>query len=122
MNEILFRGKSKLTGSWVFGDLITKPVHHECCILENGCINHSVYPESVGQYTGLNDKNDIKIFKKDILKTETKKLMIVGWSKKFASFIIQREDWFFTHWFGEGLNPKNCEVVGNMIDTPELIS
>jgi len=68
--EILFRGKRKDNGEWAYGDLITKPVHHECVILENGCINHSVIPETVGQYAEWKDINGVRIFEGDIAHIE----------------------------------------------------
>jgi uncharacterized phage protein (TIGR01671 family) len=53
MREIKFRGKRIDNGEWVYGDLMTKYVHHEgLTIVENGCIYHEVDPKTVGQDTG----------------------------------------------------------------------
>lgn len=70
MREILFRGKRKDNGEWVYGDLVhwwgrhnTKPDIQ----IYNNVQRFNVIPESVSEFTGLTDKNGKKIFEGDIV-------------------------------------------------------
>jgi uncharacterized phage protein (TIGR01671 family) len=121
--EILFRGKSKVHGNWEYGDLInSRGEYFIGNTVANDPENWSyTIPETVGQFTGLTDKNGVKIFEGDIVKTETDKPMKVSWNTRFASYCLNRKGWAFSHFFGEACDPDQVEVIGNMHDNPELI-
>jgi len=76
---------------------------------------------SIDEFTSLKDENGVDIYESDIVKTETDKPMVVTWSKKFASFCLNRDGWAFQHWFGEAVNPEKCKVIGNIHKNPELL-
>lgn len=134
MRQIKFRGKSVDNGEWAYGDLITKPIHHECCILENGCINHSVDPATVSQFTGLLDKNGKEIWEGDYLSIhnpeeddgmgENPKHSLIEFKcgafqveYDFGDYELTSIGWAIEIWKSVGIT---CEVIGNLHDSPSL--
>lgn len=97
--------------------------------MPRGVEGYEVDPETVGQWTGLVDFEDTKIFEGDILEFvyEGKRYRrAVGWfgDSGYSAFDFDRSD-DFTEYNGlvwltrEG--DVNCTVVGNIYDNPELL-
>ena len=118
MREILFRGKQRDNGEWFYGDLIH--LNHCVSIRSKDCAR-SVVPETVGQYTGLTDKNGMRIFEGDLIRsTETGETAIVQWFSEHSAFMI----WCKTSnqvGFLYECEKSIIEVIGNIHDNPELI-
>ena len=120
--EILFRGKKCENQEWVEGDLIQYGEYESIRFLPQGKFvrptEFMIITETVGQFTGLTDKNGKKIFEGDIF-------------HKGDINIIYIVDWHDTRFMGKqngnhsrvGLEywMPDIEVIGNIHDNPELL-
>jgi len=85
--------------------------------------SNTKYPDGIEvmQFTGKTDKNGKQIFDGDICKDEGGRNLLVAWSDKYASWVLISDKWMFAHYFGEGANPEDVEVIGNIYENPELL-
>ena len=144
--EILFKAKRKNWRElpkeewWVEGNLITNEREEGTAYIgyifdvHNGVIDIvEIDPETLCQYTGLNDKNGKRIWENDILHNGNK--MIVKWNEpcgRWDLYIVNVShipmgawrplviDWRTSDW-KEYSDCHECEVIDNIFDNPELL-
>ena len=121
MREILFRGKRADNGKWVYGF----PYINHNCNYEIVCYDHKinfqrisfeVIPETVGQYTGLTDRNGKKIFEGDIVKYINNSPCKIDYID--SQFVMMWENFYRNF---ERVYDDQIEVIGNTYDNPELL-
>lgn len=121
--EILFRGKRVDNGEWVEGDLIHTVVNFNPSIQilhwkGNSDNEHSseVITSTIGQFTGLTNKNGVKIFEGDLLHSAGYLCKVFFDKGCFRTKYDHPEDGE-TLILGEDLDPMGYEVIGNIHDT-----
>lgn len=155
MREIKFRGQRIDNKQWIYGSLSveydgscsisyweSKLFEPENNYSEMVCVWHDVIPETVGQFTGIEDKNGIEIFENDILKCYDYSALdetwlldkihtgIIEWTSPIYTLRVPgkivydtpcvksySEDVYLNYWD----NSENKEVLGNIHETPELL-
>lgn len=127
MREILFRGKRVDNNEWVYGFLsksrgnnhfLSLCIDHE----ENGVMLSSIVePETISQYTGLTDKNGVKIFEGDIVRYNGEKHIVVFETRGETGYFGIKIDHIETWGFCLSVPAKLMEVIGNIHDNPELV-
>jgi uncharacterized phage protein (TIGR01671 family) len=129
MREIKFRAKRKDSGDWAYGYYVKTPITAEFtaegqyfdsgygrhCIVQNG-VAHEIDIESLGQYTGLRNKNGKEIYEGDIVVIDeqlTKEAEI----KRNVAVITFEDGGYHPQPRGE-----DFEVAGNIYENPELLT
>lgn len=142
MRDILFRGKSTETNQWCYGGFHIWKKRQICVLgddkLKDDEISYvitvnsfadwnmprtmqavEVIADTVGQYTGLTDRNGNKIFEGDIVNilTENEEIGIIVYED--GGFIVRADK--FSIDFINNINGTDVEVIGNKYDNPKLM-
>ncbi len=121
MREILFRGKTE-QGKWLYGYLVKGNYNTGFGIIEDHIDTGMQYvkEETVGQFTGLMDKNGKKIFEGDILED-----ILCGDKERYAVIFDDYCRYVLTNNGTKNYllarNNKDIEVIGNIFDNAELL-
>lgn len=118
MREILFRGKRPYTGEWAKGNLnVVRKGSNTYAFISNAAAgSFEVIPETVGQFTGLVDRNGKRIFEGDIVSIKGVFTGYVVFCEGCFQALSLEEDVFEVLWY----QPEEMTVLGNIHDNPEL--
>ena len=124
IRDIIFRGKRLDNGEWVEGYFVNLWLmhyqKHQPIITDNNAVSYDVDPSTVGQYTGLTDKNGKKIFEGDIMAFTAYGFDYVG-TVEFAdgSFSVMCEH--ASPFLDQAVSKHGAYIIGNVHDNPELL-
>lgn len=134
--EILFRGKRTYNKKWIEGSLVVDYAGNTYIVWEYETVKGAmissktinIYPETVGEYTGLTDKNgkrifegDIVICKKEICGNFIDSCVEIGFVEmKHGAFGLHRKQGYYRP-FKDWLEDYEYEIIGNIHDNPELL-
>mgnify|MGYP000366269679 CR=1 FL=1 len=125
MRTIKFRGKRLDNGVWLYGSLLVshfkddkKERYFITQFSGNYTFEHEVDPNTVGQFTGMKDKNGKEIYEDDILLDESGAYAVVYYS--MGSFCVEFGEGFDLQYFTDSIH-EICYVAGNIHDNPGLL-
>lgn len=144
MREILFRGQTRRKGekvrmdgtpvesNWVYGGVLQGTGDHSIIYQTEPDIEKKVvYTDTLGQYTGLTDKNGAKIFEGDIVKFKygdefDKKIYYRNYAVEFINTYVTyglrlRNGSVHFPFKKATASQHDAEVIGNIYDNPELV-
>lgn len=121
MRTIKFKGKRIDNGEWIYGSYV--PHYNFFGTIKDEMVDENGYlfevaPSTVGQYTGLKDKNGKEIYEDDILLDESGAYAVVYYS--MGSFCVDFGEGFDLQYFTDRIH-EICYVVGNIHDNSELL-
>lgn len=132
MREILFRAKRTDNDEWIEGDLLQYLGWGKVHIVQHykGAGGQEVIPETVGQYTGINDMNNKRIFEGDVISIPYRDMSgflefqeaLVFWDDERIAWCVKFMDGEILY-LNDVIDPHNSidfEIVSNIIDNKEL--
>ena len=125
MRTIKFRGKIKVTGKWMYGDITHL---YEDSFMQIDISDWDVFPETIGQFTGIVDRNGVEIYEGDIIQTYDSKgkpilheVYYLESEARFATKLIGYENLNEGSLSQKWINELGFEVIGNIFDNRELL-
>jgi uncharacterized phage protein (TIGR01671 family) len=128
MREILFRGKRRANGKWVYWFYVEDDADQPFIFAESLTPGKGLFyvdPETVGQYTGTNDINGVKIFEGDIIDLSRggfQAVFVVAWGGSCCGYGLKSKDNEYYCFIDHGLTTKCMRIIGNIYDNPELLT
>lgn len=128
--EILFRGKRANTKEWIYGDVQQNvdavKIREQEQSIQRIAKSFVVIPETVGQFTGLTDKNGKRIYEGDVME-----FVAYGEYNKGVVYIYKGNFGIFckppsahceaSPFLDDAIGKYNAVVIGNVHDNPELL-
>lgn len=131
MREILFRGKRVDNGEWVYGLLCRVGDTYANIVEKSTEVMCTVLTNTIGQSTGLTDKNGREIFEGDIIHLEYSQVFFGGvYFGEYTAEVSYKEGCFVTDGINNGdeietplsgFDNDEVEIIGNIHDNPELL-
>jgi len=124
--EIKFRGKRVDNGKWCYGSLAKHSGRTEILVTYSQNLLdydlHIVVPETVGQYTGLKDKDGKEIYEGDVLYHESHETTtLMKWIDRFVCFAGESLELLDTNYYYQLIDQSRLVIKSNIHDNPELI-
>ena len=128
MREILFRGRDKYTNEWFYGfveaphttvDGVVESYYFNSYVNGKSC-RKIISADTLGQYTGLTDKNGNKIFEGDIVQGAWETIFAVYYDSNYLQYRAKVKE-NYTREIDYYGNSTQIEVIGNIHDNSELL-
>lgn len=127
MRDIKFRGINKSAKQWAYGDLLHKDgkvfmgywVTDANSPSGDGYVECEVIPETIGQYTGLHDKNGTDIYEGNIMTDDVNNYAVVFYEGAWRLKLNAKNG--DTWWKSLDRYTNKLKVIGNIYENPELL-